>query len=534
MQNMSEDDLCQQVLIPLLRAMRYRDVTYVHGGSAEQGKDIVCWKEDVLGTRHNLAIVAKAVKMSGKAKVARGTAGEISTQIQQCFGEKFPDPITSEQQNVHECWVVSNKVITKEAEIAIRSSISPSTLERNVKFVNRDQLWACVEHYMPNSAIWDKLGDVSNTLGQLDTHYQPKVTLLPDSKFKFELVEKFPGAALEKPIEFSTKFQFPLTPEGKDAFEAVKRHFQTGEPVDIPLKYIQALEIPDFIKPLMDIDNSKDGVLHLGEAVSSPHLFVKIRIICEDGDMAEIGYVDLAVKWSGNQQITLVNQELGNPYKIELKLAYEQKQASITIKPKTGESENVFQLYHIYHLQNCLSKPSTIYLINRQNDFPLFVQSSNCLVSPVQAGILELLKDLITIQNKVKKQIDIPARDLSPDEIKSIAHLRHVLHKPLQPRAWDNFDIEIEPEGFKTIIETVKNSEDLVFKVSGEETEELFGVEIPMGKIEITYQHTKVENFDELVRYINEPFGETPISLRIIPSDKNSLMEIQYTDWIEK
>ena len=45
---MNEADLSTEVLIPLLRAMGFRDVTYCHGGSAEQGKDITCWKSSEL------------------------------------------------------------------------------------------------------------------------------------------------------------------------------------------------------------------------------------------------------------------------------------------------------------------------------------------------------------------------------------------------------------------------------------------------------------------------------------------------------
>jgi hypothetical protein len=188
-QQMSEDVLCKEVLIPLLRAMNFRDVTFVHGGSAEQGKDIVCWKEDELGTRQNIAIVAKAIKVSGKAKVAKGTTGEIVTQIQQCFGEPFLDPITAAPQPVHLCWIVTNQEIGKEGEKAIRSALMPNTLERNIKFVSGDQLWALVERYMPFAGIWEKLGDVGKTLSQLDSHYQPKVTLLPDSNVHLELVK---------------------------------------------------------------------------------------------------------------------------------------------------------------------------------------------------------------------------------------------------------------------------------------------------------------------------------------------------------
>lgn len=531
-QQMSEDALCKEVLIPLLKAMNFHDVTFVHGGSAEQGKDIVCWKEDELGSRQNLAIVAKAIKVSGKAKVAKGTTGEIVTQIQQCFGEPFLDPITAEPQPVHICWIVTNQEIGKEGEKAIRSALMPNTLERNIKFVCGDQLWNLVEKYMPFAGIWEKLGDVGKTLSQLDSHYQPKVTLLPDSNIHFELVEKFPGASAEKPIQIATKFQFPPTPEGKAAFEALQRHFQTGEPVDLPLQYIQTLQLPDFISSFVNIDELRSGVLHMGEAVSSPHIFVKVRIVCEDGDKAEIDYVDLSTKYSGNQEITLVNREGGNPYDIQLNISFDKHWANITLKPKTSDNENVYHLFQIYHIQRCLSKPATLYLINRQNDLVVFSQVTQGLTIPIEDGLIDELSDLVTIQKRVKKPINLPARNFSEDEIHSIARLRSILHKPCWSTTWDFLDIEITPDGIETFLETANQSEDLFFRVTSVETEELFDVEIPLGEVEITYHHAKIENLDD-IKQLPSAEGNLPIKIRVVPNGINSEAKIKYLEWID-
>ena len=57
---LKEDKLRAEVLIPLFRAMGFRDVFEHHGGSLEQGKDIVMWKPEELRHRVNYAIVVKA------------------------------------------------------------------------------------------------------------------------------------------------------------------------------------------------------------------------------------------------------------------------------------------------------------------------------------------------------------------------------------------------------------------------------------------------------------------------------------------
>ena len=76
-EQMEEKELRRRVLIPLLRAMGYQDVYQYHGGSGEQGKDMVGLILDKLGGRLNLALVVKAKPITGKANIAKGTAGEI-------------------------------------------------------------------------------------------------------------------------------------------------------------------------------------------------------------------------------------------------------------------------------------------------------------------------------------------------------------------------------------------------------------------------------------------------------------------------
>src|SRR5262252_6844312 len=101
---MNEAQLRRDVLVPLFREMGYKDVFEYHGGSQEQGKDIVMWKPEQHRDRTNFAVVAKATKITGKAAGNSG-AGEVSVQIQQSFGSPFRDRVTGDERQVQECIV---------------------------------------------------------------------------------------------------------------------------------------------------------------------------------------------------------------------------------------------------------------------------------------------------------------------------------------------------------------------------------------------------------------------------------------------
>src|SRR5207302_1001485 len=127
-----EASLRQEVLIPLLKAMAYQDVEEYHG-PGELGMDIVCWKPGTGGKRENWAVVAKSVRMTGRAAPGSGTVGEVQTQILQCLGGQFPDPRTSELQTVHKCLVVSGKPSKREFIAALSPVLKAAKVARKVE-----------------------------------------------------------------------------------------------------------------------------------------------------------------------------------------------------------------------------------------------------------------------------------------------------------------------------------------------------------------------------------------------------------------
>lgn len=531
-QNMSEENLCKMVLIRLLEAMKFRDVTYVHGGSAEQGKDIICWKEDELGSRRNYALVVKAVQLTGKAKKATGTASEVSTQIQQCFGKPYLDPITTELQNVHQCWVITNKKINKEAEEAIRSTLQPSGLDRNVQFIEGEKLWKYIEKYMPFESVWTKATEIGESLNNIDSHYQPRLTVGPNSTINVELVEKFPGASAEKPLVFTSLFKFPQTPEGEAARKAFEKYFDTGEPVDIPMRFLESVEVPDFLAPYISLENIREGVLHLGEVVNSPHVFVKIRIVCDDGDVAEIDYLDLVAKWSGKQRITLVNKELGNPFDIELELSPEQKTSKFKLVSRVDQPLNVYQIFSLYHFRYCFTKPGKFIIINRSDGLNIFEQKLEWHENPIPNEFLDELRDLVEVQIKVQRPIPFPLRDFSDKEAKAISHIRAIKNHPRFTRGWESLEITISPDDIEPFLEAASSPDGLFLQLTDEVKESLFGIEIPLGEVQRTFRYAKIENMDDLIgKKDDAPAGEG-LKVRLVPNRPDSVVEVTYLDWI--
>lgn len=216
---MSEAELREQVLIPLFRAMGFRDVYHYHGGALEVGKDIVMWKPDDFGQRTNYAAVVKAKRISGKT-TGSSSAGEILTQVQQVFGEPFKDPVTGSDETVHRCFVACSKSIGKETFNALQGALQGLHLDRMTTFLHGDILWAAVEKHSPERTVVSKLDDARRILGQVSSHY--RVTAEVGENLAFKIGKKHGGSIGEEdPSEFSGRFEFPDTDEGREAVQGV-------------------------------------------------------------------------------------------------------------------------------------------------------------------------------------------------------------------------------------------------------------------------------------------------------------------------
>jgi len=326
LRGMKEDALRQQVIMPLMERMGYRDVFEWHGGAGELGKDIVGWKEDDFGNRQNTAIVAKAAKVSGTAK----SANEVTTQVRQAFNTKFDDPSTGEEQSVHFVWVVTNKPLGKEARRAIRADLL-SERQGYVTFLDGNQLWSTWKKHFPVE-VYQVLDDAQRHVEQtassgygiqvvLGSVGRPFATIEGDGR-KVMLVERYPGQLEQEPVKLGGPFEFPDTPEARAKKDELRRAIATGSPVQIPGEYVQRLDFPDVIsrmsEQLLGVKPEQITSLEISTADNPTVTPVRIDIETDDGERATLEYIELRVLQAGTEEMTLTNE--AQPYPIRVKV----------------------------------------------------------------------------------------------------------------------------------------------------------------------------------------------------------------------
>lgn len=535
-QQMKEEDLRRKVLIPLLQAMKYQDVQEYHGGK-EYGKDIVCWKSSDLGSRKNLALVVKAVPVSGKSKVDKGTAGEIQTQINQCFGRTYLDPITSSTQSVHQCWVVSNYAINETAIEAMKAAMGQSVHKENVDFVGIDKLWELICLYLPIQTTFQKLEEVQRDFETWDTHYRFDAST-NGSGIHCTLAEKFPGAFQEKPIKIKSAFSFPDTEEGREMQKAVELFVETGASVKIPKQYIKEFEVSEFLQGVFPSINqmTEDGFLQLTPTPNPAPILLRCEVIRDDGYSFTLEYLHLLCRQAGTKEATLTNEDQPIPIKVELVIRSDNTfGCSFRIAPMPNVPLNAYQLFMQLRLVKCLSQPCTIRITSLETGLSVISgRAEVSLAKNLEDDFFEDIEALNALQLKTGKIVSIPDRDPVSEEILVIHKLRTLFRTGKFLVPYLRASMLVTDETREEVAQLVKEyKEKGSFKLSPhvEESVSLFGDVYQLGPIKPLFLVVKLANASDAEAFLAQGI-EGEIVLIFVPGNEEEAFMLEYENWL--
>jgi len=161
--SLTEDQVRNIVLIPLLSKMGFKNVIEYHG-TAEKGKDIIARFIDMAGDTRYLAVVAKRGDIHGSVGKT-GNAGEIFLQVQQSLDEPYTDVFDLKEVVFDECWVVTTGKIKDTAIESIRGMLKKSNLHKLVKLIDRARLITLIDEHLPT--FWQTERHLLETLHEM-------------------------------------------------------------------------------------------------------------------------------------------------------------------------------------------------------------------------------------------------------------------------------------------------------------------------------------------------------------------------------
>jgi hypothetical protein len=529
-QSMSETQLQRQILVPLFRAMGFQDVYLHHGGSLEKGKDIVMWKPGQVRERVNYAIVAKATKITGRIS-GNSSAAEVRFQIEQCFGEPYPDPVTTEEQRVDRCFVISSRAIPKEAIHALRGVLRDQNLDRIVDFIDGDKLWQLVQEHLPEQSIMAKLKQIQEAFETASPCYRI-VAKTRGRRTVFSLEPKSPEAEKEHPLVIRTQLRFPNTPDGEEMLEQWRHFVRTGAPIQLTKPYIAEFRVPDFLEPYLMPHGEKPDMIQIGPRRSPVDIMVRIAVESSGGEeLASLDYVHLKVAQVGKQEATLNNEEQPVPWKIQLTV----NRQGFTGHYRLEETAvNAKQYLEYLQFQQAVSTGEILRI--EQIDTGLDILRAPLqrdAQPPVDPRWLELVERLAFIQQRIGHVLIIPDRDIT-DELRTILDVAQILDTGELVLPFNDLSISGDKDFAQSALNAFADGEPKAICISSgeEQSEEIFGVSISLGLSELycPSAYMTVERIAELERALEEGQMDDSIPITLEPF-QGAEIRVRYPKW---
>lgn len=157
----SEDELIEEILLPLFRQLGYHRITSAgHKDKAlEYGKDV--WMRYILPTQHvlyfGLQVKKGKLDSSGVSKGSNANVAEIHNQALMMLGHEIFDPETSKKVLVDHAFIIAGGEITKQARNWIGGKLDASKRSQ-ILFMDREDilsLYVVSSLPLPNGATQD-------------------------------------------------------------------------------------------------------------------------------------------------------------------------------------------------------------------------------------------------------------------------------------------------------------------------------------------------------------------------------------------
>lgn len=164
LQSLSETELRELVIIPLLTRMGYRGVRSVHG-SLELGKDIVFSQPDPLAHERNYSVVVKKGPLTGSVSSSNSLRA-AAMQVEQSLDTPFLDPRNGREVMIDGVYVITSFPISQAAIMSCSGALG--RYGGRVSMIDGAALADLIRQYQPD-ATWAMPKDLGTGQGSAES-----------------------------------------------------------------------------------------------------------------------------------------------------------------------------------------------------------------------------------------------------------------------------------------------------------------------------------------------------------------------------
>ncbi len=242
LRNLKEDRLIDEVIVPLLEKMGFKNITKTHRQS-EKGIDLVFYRQTEFGDIEYTGIQVKTEKIHGSAGKS-GNATEILTQAQQAFCHSFCDIRDGKQKNIDKFIVMTSDDIIPSAQESIEDQLKRLGYYKSIRFFDGKKLVELIDEYMP-SFFWEEY-----------EHFNKYFNAM---KQEFETIEDVTALGQREPIPLEDVYvslrlsekrehEIPMEKEMSEAQEYESEELERRHPIGEKAKREQVFDADEAVK----------------------------------------------------------------------------------------------------------------------------------------------------------------------------------------------------------------------------------------------------------------------------------------------
>lgn len=146
LQSLSERELTELVVIPLLEKLGYKDIRYTHG-ILEHGKDVVCIREDALEGDVYIGFTIKAHPLRGSVS-SRQSIREVMYQAEQALSEPFLSPLDGREVFLRQVYILTSHAIDEISVSSVRHQLADQSAR--IAFLDGSHLLRLLRENLPD------------------------------------------------------------------------------------------------------------------------------------------------------------------------------------------------------------------------------------------------------------------------------------------------------------------------------------------------------------------------------------------------
>ena len=301
------------------------------------------------------------------------------------------------------------------------------------------------------SRVLMSVEELRKDLENIDSHYR----IVASSEGEYSVYEKYPGAALDKPLEFSASLKFDTkTQAGREAMEEFQNHVDTGKPIRISSEFIDKVELPDLVGKLFNFEPI-DQVIEISPPTDSRILKTSITFIPDGLEEFRVDGVEIKRLFGGEKQATLSNDHQTHALKVKLVVNFLDTgkwRGDLTMSFRQGPLTLAEELL-TDRIIVALNTGTRIRFQDVETGKLLHPDAYIKHTEPVthRKRWIPILEDLITIEGASNGEIRIP-ESLTNEQAHEVANVAYLIRNG-KGTAEVNFELEMAAARLKTVLD---------------------------------------------------------------------------------